>query len=143
MALALLAVSLGCSGQRPAASAPRVVAPAGVTRYRLLLSENPVDPGAALQCYADCQEQVTPEGYLACLGKCPGYEETPGLACTPNEVPPLAVCFTARPAPVGSEPRAGAVVVKVVGDISLLVGVSSVCASHTEPCSYAGGGLVP
>lgn len=145
--LALVAFSAGCAGNH-AASAPPVAArapssQAEVTRFRLLLSKNPVDPGAALRCHADCQQQATPDGYLECLSACPGFEQTPGASCTADEVPPLAACFTARPAPVGSEPRAGSVVVAVIDDIPLVVGVSAVCASQTEPCSYSGAGLVP
>jgi hypothetical protein len=140
IALALLVVGLGCASNSRAPAAPG--AASDVTRFRLLLSDNPVDPGEAFRCHGRCQEQGTPEGYLQCLSECPGFEQTPGVACTPNEVPPLAACFTARPAPVGSEPRAGSVVVAVIADIPLMVGVAAVCASQTEPCGY-GGGLVP
>lgn len=143
---ALLALCVGCGSNHPAAASPSVsntTAPADVTRFRLLLSDNPVDPGAALRCHADCQDRATPDGYLECLSQCPGFERTPGVACTLNEVPPLAACFTARPAPLGAEPRTGSVVVAVIADIPLVVGLSAVCASQTEPCSYAGAGLGP
>lgn len=139
-------LSVGCASNYPAAAAPSgstTTTPAEVTRFRLLLSDNPVDPGAALRCYADCQDRDTPDGYLECLSQCPGFERTPGLACAPDEVPPLAACFTARPAPLGAEPRRGSIVVAVIGDIPLVVGLSAVCASQTEPCSYAGAGLGP
>jgi hypothetical protein len=143
IALALLVVGLGCaSNSRPPAAPGAPGAASDVTRFRLLLSDNPVDPREAFRCHGRCQEQGTPEGYLQCLSECPGFEQTPGVACAPNEVPPLAACFTARPAPVGSEPRAGSVVVAVIADIPLMVGVAAVCASQTEPCGY-GGGLVP
>lgn len=143
VALALLAVGLGCSSGHLAPASPMASGAASdVTRFRLLLSDNPVDPGEAFRCHGRCQERDTPEGYLQCLSECPGFEQTPGVACAPNEVPPLAACFTARPAPVGSEPRPGAVVVAVIADIPLVVGVAAVCASQTEPCGY-GGGLVP
>jgi hypothetical protein len=143
---ALLAVCVGCSSNYPAAAAPSAsptTGPAEVTRLRLLLSGNPVDRGAAFRCHADCQERDTPDGYLECLSACPGFEQTQGVACAPNEIPPLAACFTARPAPVGAEPRPGAVVVAVIGDVSLVVGVSALCASQTEPCSFAGAGVAP
>ena len=142
-AAALLAVCLGCGSPQLAATPSHPTPPAGVTRYRLPLSGNPLDPEKALRCHARCQEQGTPEGYLECLSRCPGFEQTPGVACAPNEIPPLAACFTARPAPVGSEPRAGSITVAVIGGVALVVGVSSVCASQTEPCSYTGAGLVP
>jgi len=144
--LSALVACLGCGGSPPspaASAATHRAAETQVTRLRLLLSQNPVDPGAALRCHADCQRHQTPDGYVECLSACPGFERTPGVACAPNEVPPLAACFTARPAPLGSEPRAGSVVVAVIGDVPLTVGVSAVCASQTEPCSYAGAGLVP
>jgi hypothetical protein len=107
------------------------------------LSENPVDPGQALRCHGSCQQRETPESYLQCLSECPGFEQTPGVACEANEVPPLAACFTARPVPVGSEPKAGSVIVGVVANVALVVGVAAICASQTEPCAYAGAGLVP
>jgi hypothetical protein len=143
LAAALFAVGLGCASNYGPAAAPAPPGAAGeVTRFRLLLSDNPVNPGDAFRCHGQCQARDTPEGYLQCLSECPGFEQTPGATCAPNEVPPLAACFTARPAPVGSEPRAGSVVVAVVADIPLVVGVAAVCASQTEPCGY-GGGLVP
>jgi len=142
IAFALLAAALGCSSSHRAPATPPARAASEVTRFRLLLSENPVDPGEAFRCHGRCQEQGTPEGYLQCLSECPGFEQTPGVACAANEVPPLAACFTARPAPLGSAPRAGSVVVAVIADIPLMVGVAAVCASQTEPCGY-GGGLVP
>jgi hypothetical protein len=141
---AALVWSLGCGGGTPAVEAPTVArAGAEVTRYRLLLSENAVDPGRAFRCYGACQTQEAPEHYLRCLSDCPGFEQTPGIACAPNEVPPLAACFTARPVPVGSEPKAGAVVLAVIADVALVVGLASICASQTEPCSYTGAGLTP
>jgi hypothetical protein len=140
---ALLAVCLGCAGSQPGPATPNAGAGEEVTRFRLPLSDNPIDPGAAFRCHADCQEQDTPDGYLQCLSGCPGFEQTPGIACAPNEIPPLAACFTARPAPEGSEPRTGSVVVAIIRNIPVVVGVAAVCASQTEPCSYGGAGLVP
>jgi hypothetical protein len=61
------------------------------------------------------------------------------LGCAGSQ--PVA-CSAARPAPVGSEPRAG-VVVAVIHDLPVVVGVAAVCASQTEPCSHDGAGLVP
>jgi hypothetical protein len=146
LGVGLLAAALGCGSNYPPPAAPSAqpsAASAEVTRFRLPLSNNSVDPAAALRCHAGCQKSDTPDGYLACLSECPGFERTPGVACAPHEVPPLAACFTARPAPVGSEPRAGSVVVAVIAGVPVMVGVAALCASQTEPCSYAGGGLVP
>jgi hypothetical protein len=141
---AALVWSLGCGGSTPTVAAPTVAHDdAEVTRYRLLLSENAIDPGRAFRCYAACQKQKAPEDYLRCLSECPGFEQTSGIACAPNEVPPLAACFTARPVPVGSEPKARGVVIAVIADVALVVGLSSICASQTEPCSYMGAGLSP
>lgn len=139
----LVVAGLGCASGRGASPEPRAAAPAEVTRLRLPLSHNAVDPGAALRCYADCQQEATPRGYLECLSACPGFETTPGVACAPDEVPPLAACFTARSASPASEPQTSSSVVAVVGGIPFMVGVAAVCASQTEPCSYAGAGLVP
>jgi hypothetical protein len=142
LTLALVA-SLGCGGGSQPAAAPGPARDAGVTRYRLLLRDNPVDPGQAFRCYGACQQQGTPEAYLQCLAECPGFEETTGVACAPNEVPPVAACFTARPVAVGSEPRKDSVVIAVIANVALVVGLASVCASQTEPCSYVGSGPVP
>jgi hypothetical protein len=49
----------------------------------------------------------------------------------------------ARPVPVGSEPKASGVVIAVIADVALVVGLVSICASQTEPCSYTGAGLSP
>jgi hypothetical protein len=142
VAAGLFLASLGCGSSRLVPPQSQSTVPMEVTRLRLPLSQNPVDPGAALRCYAQCQEQDTPQGYLECLADCPGFETTPGVACAPNEVPPLAACFTARSAVLRSEPKTSSVVVAVIGDIPFMVGVAAVCASQTEPCSE-GGGLVP
>ncbi len=141
---AVLAASMGCGGSNRVAGAPSAPrADSGVTRFRLPLSTNPVDPAAAFRCHGACQQATTPENYSQCLSQCPGFEQTPGAACEANEVPPMAACFTARAAPVGSEPRPGSVVVAVIVDVPLIVSVSSICASQTEPCSYAGAGRTP
>ena len=142
-AACLVVAGLGCGSSQMASSQPHTGEPADVTRLRLPLSENPVDPGAAVRCYGDCQQQATPQGYLECLSSCPGFETTPGVACAPNEVPPLAACFTAHSASLGSEPRPDSLVVAVIDEIPFIVHVAAVCASQTEPCSRAGAGLVP
>jgi hypothetical protein len=140
---ALLIGCLHCAGATPApVTSAATGGSAEVTRYRLPLRDNPVDPGQALRCYGACQSQDTPEKYLACLAECPGFEQTPGIACAPNEVPPLAACFTARPLAAGSEPDRSSVVIAVVADVAFVVGLASVCASQTEPCA-ASGGFVP
>src|SRR6185295_17687488 len=82
------------------------------TRYRLLLRENPVDPGEAMRCFAACQPQESPRAYLDCLRACPGFEVTPEEYCAPDEVPPVAACFTARKVPVKAEPPPGMVVLE-------------------------------
>jgi hypothetical protein len=139
-----LVASLACAGSRPEpASGSAAAGDADVTRYRLLLHGNPVDPGRAFRCYGACQPRETPEGYIECLAECPGFERTPGVACTPEEVPPVAACFTARAVPRASEPDPNLVVVAIIADVALVVGLAAVCASQTEPCGYAGAGLVP
>jgi hypothetical protein len=146
LGVGLLAAALGCGSSYPPPAAPSArpsASSAEVTRFRLPLSNNLVDPAAALRCHAGCQQRDTPAGDLECLSECPGFERTAGVACAPDEVPPLAACFTARSSPIGSEPRAGSFVVAVIRGVPVMVGVAAVCASQTEPCSYAKGGLVP
>jgi hypothetical protein len=131
---------IACASATPSATTGSPSRPdPEVTRYRLLLGENPVDPGQALRCYGACQERDTPESYLQCLTECPGFEHTSGVACAPADVPPRAACFTARPVPVGSEPQAGSVIIGVVANVALVVGVAAICASQTEPCAYSAG----
>jgi hypothetical protein len=144
LAAVWLGCSVACAGAAPSATTGGLSRnDADVMRYRLLLGENRVDPGQALRCYGACQQRDTPEGYLQCLSECPGFEQTAGVACAPDEVPPRAACFTARPAPVGSEPQAGSVIIGVVANVALIVGLASICASQTEPCAYSAAGLVP
>ena len=69
---------------------------ADVTRYRLRLRENPVDPEGAFHCRGECQGAQTLDSYLTCLSECPGFEVTPGVACDTDDVLPAAVCITAR-----------------------------------------------
>lgn len=143
--LALLACALAwaCAAAPNGTAESPDTSDASVVRYRLRLSENPVDSSAAYHCYTACQPQETPEGYLECLSECPGFERTPGVACLPNEVPPVAACFTARTQPVGSEPQPGVIVIGVVADVPLVVGLASVCAAQESPCSYSQGGFPP
>jgi hypothetical protein len=144
LGLVLLALGVACGGSTPAPTSGRSTRPdSNAIRYRLLLHGNAVDPGRALRCYGACQAQPTPEQYLRCLAECPGFEQTPGVACTPDEVPPQAACFTARPIASGSEPDQVGVVIAVIGDVPIAVGLAAVCASQTSPCSYTGAGLVP
>jgi hypothetical protein len=79
----------------------------GTVRYRLLLRANPVSPQDAAHCYAACQPQPTPKGYVECLAQCPGFEITPGEYCSDSEVPPVAACLTVRKIPVSNEPPPG------------------------------------
>jgi FlaG/FlaF family flagellin (archaellin) len=44
---------------------------------------------------------------------------------------------------LGSEPKTGTVVIAVIANVALVVGLASICASQTEPCSYTGAGLSP
>jgi len=125
----------GAAGEGPT----RPAGGADLVRYRLLLSNNPVDVHGAFRCYTDCQPEATAEAYLTCLEACPGYETTRGVACTSEEVPPVAVCFTARPAPAQSEPEPGSIVVGTLAGIPLVVGMSAVCASSHSQCY----GVVP
>jgi len=106
----------------------------GVVRYRLLLRDNPVDRGQALHCYTECQPRTTPEEYFTCLQGCPGFETTQGAACTAEEVPPVAVCFSARQVPAASEPEPGSVVVGVFAGVPVVVALASVCVSSHRQC---------
>jgi hypothetical protein len=134
----LLLQALACAGSQgsgvgsPASSEG---GSAGLVRYRLPLRHNSVDAGQALRCYADCQSKQTPPEYLECLKACPGFETTPGSACEPNEVPPLAACFTARQLEPSSEPQPGSVVIGVLSGFTFVVGLASVCASSETQCS--------
>lgn len=125
----------GASGSSDRSAAGR--APRGaVTRYRLLLRDNPVDPGEAFRCYGRCQAQETPTGYLKCLIDCPGFEITQGAACERYEVPPVAACFNARRIPRRAEVEPGYVVIAVVANVALVVALASLCASSDSQCGY-------
>jgi hypothetical protein len=108
----------------------------GTTRYRLLLRENPVDPGEAFRCYGKCQAAPSPSQYLECLGTCPGFDVTPDEYCANTEVPPVAACLTVRKVPRASEPDPGLVVLAVVGTFALVVAATSLCASSQSQCGY-------
>jgi len=132
-----LVMVFGFSGCRGPKNAKYGHAPdPDTTRYRLLLRENPVDPREAMHCYAGCQPQPTPRGYLECLMACPGFEITPEEYCAPDEVPPLAACFTARKVPVKAELPAGLVVLEVVGMFAIVIAAHSLCAASTAQCGY-------
>jgi hypothetical protein len=137
---ALLCIFLAaCSGSssNSAAKASQVYQP-GVIRYRLKLRRNPVDPGEAFRCYGRCQQAHTPKDYVQCLSACPGFEHTPGFACDAFDVPPESACLTVRTLPSGTEPDPGLVVLAVVGNVLLVVGLASLCASSRSQCySYA------
>jgi hypothetical protein len=134
IALSLLLGSAGCNGQKRAqyvhARDP------DTTRYRLLLRENPVDPSDAMHCYAACQPQPSPRGYLDCLRACPGFEITPQEYCAPDEVPPVAACFTARKIPAKTEPPPGMVVLEVIGTFAIVIAATSLCSSSAGRCGY-------
>jgi hypothetical protein len=128
-------LAVSCTRQ-PAQSAEEALEDPNAARYRLLLRENPVDPGQAFRCYGQCQSQTSPQGYLQCLAECPGFDVTEGMRCSAEEVPPVAACFTVRQAPKGSEPTPGWVVLGVVANVMLLVTLASVCASSSSQCGY-------
>ena len=135
LGMALCLVPLGCHAQNPAAGYHRP--DPDTIRYRLLLRENPVDPGEAFRCYGACQPEPTPRGYLDCLAACPGFEITPQEYCSPSEVPPVAACFTVRKIPAKTEPPVGLVVLAVVGSFLLVIGAESLCASSKSQCGNA------
>jgi hypothetical protein len=144
VAALLMAAQLGgCAGSTSGAAAPASGAGAppqpGLTRYRLLLRDNPVSPAQAFHCYADCQPQPAPAAYLHCLQSCPGFETTPGVACLPEELPPIAACFTAREASPVAGQDTGDVVIANIAGVVLVVALASVCASSSSTqCSLAG-----
>ncbi len=132
-----LAFALACGGADTGINSAATYDP-NVARYRLLLHENPVDPGAAFRCYGGCQEQTSPEKYLACLSQCPAFEVTQGVACAPHEVPPVAACITARklPGTDKDEIDAGYVVVAVLANIALIVALGVACTDARNCGAY-------
>jgi hypothetical protein len=129
-----LACARSTAGVSAAPAASAALSNASVLRYRLPLRGNPVDVGGALRCYTDCQPKTSPEKYLECLEACPGFETQPGIACAPDEVPPIAACFTARKVSLSSEPRQGAIVIGTMGGFAWVVALASVCASSSTQC---------
>jgi hypothetical protein len=105
-----------------------------VARYRLLLRDNPVDPGEAFRCHGHCQAENTPRGYLECLQECPGFEVTPNEYCSNTEVPPVAACLTVRRVPLSREPDKDLVVLAVIGSFMLVVGAASLCSASRSHC---------
>ncbi len=143
LALGLL-VALSCGGGHGGASSAASYDP-DVARYRLLLRHNPVDPGAAFRCYGGCQTHNEPDAYLTCLAQCPGFEVTKGVACAPDEVPPVAACITARRLPDQEETSTGYKVVAVVANVALIVALGVAC-SQSSTCGayyYAPPGQLP
>lgn len=134
LALTLALVPSSCRGQQAGSAVHR--RDPNTTRYRLLLRENPVDPGEAFRCYGACQPQATPRGYLRCLETCPGFEITPQEYCAPREVPPVAACFTVRKIPAHSEPSAGLIILEIAGSFLFVVAAQSLCASSKSQCAY-------
>ena len=137
----LVAIAMACAGpasSRKRASAAKAGTMGGVVRYRLLLRENPVDPGEAFRCYGHCQNEVDPKAYLACLSACPGFEVTHGATCAKYETPPETACLTARQIPASADVPPGLVVLAVIGTFMVVVGASSLCALSSSQC----GGFV-
>ena len=135
--VALLAmVSAACGGSSRSAGSADDLSDPEVARYRLPLRHNSVDPGQAFRCYGGCQSQTSPQGYLQCLGGCPGFDVTQGVRCADDEVPPIAACFTVRQIPASSEPKPGWVVLAVLANVALIVTLASVCASSASQCGY-------
>jgi len=141
LGLTLWLVPLSCRGQQSASFVHRP--DPNTIRYRLLLRENPIDPGEAFRCYGACQPQTTPRGYIDCLAACPGFEITPHEYCAAREVPPVAACFTVRKIPARTEPPVGLIVLEVVGSFLLVIGAQSLCASSKSQCGYGYGYLPP
>jgi hypothetical protein len=142
----IVALAMACSGpaaSRKRASAAKAGTSGRVTRYRLLLRENQVDPGQAFRCYGQCQDELNPKAYLACLSACPGFEVTQGAACEKYEVPPDAACLTARQIPASAEVPPGLVVLAVIGNVMLVVGAASLCTLSSSHCGTYGAARYP
>ena len=127
---------LACSGTQSGSRSADDYDP-NVARYRLLLRNNPVDPGEAFRCYGGCQEEKSPDGYLLCLTECPAFEVEQGVACRPHEVPPVAACITARRLDKAKdELHPGYVVVATILSIALVVSTASACVSSPTCGGY-------
>jgi hypothetical protein len=105
-------------------------------RYRLLLRNNPVSPGDASRCFAECQPAATPKQYVECLELCPGFEKTPGEYCSNTDIPPEAACLTVRKIPAKTEPPPGLVVLAIIGEVALVVGAASLCNISNTQCGW-------
>ncbi len=129
--------TLGCGGNKKKSKYPANMDPDAV-RYRLLLRNNPVDPGEAFRCFGGCQEQTTPNGYIQCLEQCPGFEITSGARCDDFEVPPVAACMTARKVKQKDDMDPGLVVLSIIAGTAVVIALSSVCtASYNQSqCGY-------
>jgi hypothetical protein len=141
----MLTLSLACGGTRSSGSSAADYDP-NVARYRLLLRHNPVNPGEAFRCYGGCQNHTTPDAYLACLTRCPAFEVSRGVACAPDEVPPVAACITARRLPDRQETNSGYKVVAIIANVALIVALGVACSSSTTCGSayyYAAPGQLP
>ena len=132
----MLSLSLSCGGARTGAKRATTKFSPDVARYRLLLRENPIDPAAAFRCYGSCQSLDKPDTYLGCLTKCPGFEVTKGFACAPYELPPDAVCITARRLPDRQEIGPDYKVVAVIANVALIVALGVACTSSTTCGAY-------
>jgi len=132
----ILSLSLGCGGARTGAKRATTKYNPDVARYRLLLRENPIDPAAAFRCYGSCQSLDKPDTYLDCLTKCPGFEVTKGFACAPYELPPDAVCITARRLPDKQEIGPDYKVVAVIANVALIVALGVACSSSPTCGAY-------
>lgn len=136
-------LAVGCrrgQGARQASARPHE----GATRYRLLLRDNPVNPGDAFRCYGSCQEARTPKDYVDCLSQCPGFEVTPDEYCSHTEVPPVAACLTVRRLPRKEKVDPGLVVLAVVGSFLLVVSAGALCNSARSQCgAYPPLGYAP
>lgn len=134
--LALLlsgALVLPSCGSRNDARAPE---PGETVRYRLLLRENPENPGEAYRCYGRCQSARSPAEYIECLSSCPAFERTFNERCESWEVPPVAACLVARRIDANKEPPPGYVVLTVLGSVALIVTAASLCTLSNSQCGY-------
>ncbi|HTM44567.1 MAG TPA: hypothetical protein VL137_06405 [Polyangiaceae bacterium] len=131
------AVACASSGKNSGSAHAPLQQDEDVVRYRLLLRDNPVNPGDAFRCYGKCQEQSTPADYLSCLQECPGFEVTAGEVCAKTEVPPVAACLVVRKVQQTNKGAdTGLVVLGVVGTFALVVTAASLCASSHSQCGY-------
>lgn len=132
------ALALGCAGSQSHHESVRDPYDPGAVRYRLLLRENPVDPGEAFRCYGDCQSEPSPQGYLDCVMRCPGADTTAGVHCAQTDVPPVAECFTVRKVKVEKGAPVAYLVLEVLGDYLLIVALDALCAYSTSRCQDYG-----